>query len=412
MDHNGDRFDAWPSVTYEERPWARDADFLALIPKSSRRRILPTYEAAVPPAIAGRRLDLPRDMIDRLSETRASLVRFDAKQASRGFDLPALLLRSESAASSQIENLTSSIRNVAMAELSAKAPHNARLIAGNVAAMRKALELPDDLTIKGICDVHRVLMEPGGALFGGELRNEQVWVGGSGYSPHGAHFVPPHPGRVAACLEDLVAYAAQEGETPLVKAAVVHAQFETVHPFVDGNGRTGRTLLHRVLRREGVLQSSTLPISAGLLHDVDAYMDAIVAYQQGDPLPVIESVALALEQAVVLGEAAADRIAVVLAEWRGRMTERKGARIWDLPAVLVAQPVVNARYVAEHLAMTPRAANNLVDRACEYGILRPVGNAQRGVFYQADELIDVLEEVSDVRGIRRMLAGVARLRSP
>ncbi len=395
---------AWPAITYEELPWHREPDELALVPKSRRRKIGSTYRAAVPACIAEREVDLPSELRVRIASLLVELARFDAAQAARGYNLPALLLRSESAASSQIEHLTSSVRNVALAELSDDAPHNALLIVGNVAAMRTALSLPDELSVEGILAVHRALMSRTGVSFAGALRDEQVWVGGTAYSPHGALYVAPRASRVPGYLDDIVRFARREDVDSVAKAAIVHAQFETVHPFVDGNGRTGRTLLHKVLKSEGILTQTTLPVSAGLLHNVDAYMDSIRTYQRGDPVPVIENVVEALELACSVGLTVTRAFDDVLAGWRGLMTERSGSAIYRLPAVLVEQPVVSTAYLAEHLGITVRAAGNLVARACEYGILRPIGNRRRGVFYQADELINLLEEVSSAEGVRRVLA--------
>lgn len=394
----------WPRVTYEEVPWHLDPDERQLIPKSARRKIASTYQAAVPACISSASLSVPEALSARISGLLASLARFDEEQAARGYDLPALLLRSESAASSQIERLTSSVRNVALAELTDDAPANARIVQGNVAAMRTALSLPPEVSKQRICAVHEALIAPTGETFGGQIRDEQVWVGGTPYSPHGALFVPPVPGRIDACLDDLVIFAQRDDVNAIAKAAIVHAQFETIHPFIDGNGRTGRVLLHRILCQESVLRRSTLPVSAGLLHDVDAYMAAIRAYQQGDPLPIVQSVVGALELALVIGQRVATAIDGVMEGWRASITERAGSAIWRLPQLLAERPVVTAALVAERLDITPRAASNLVKRACEYGMLRPLGSRRRGDFYQCDELLDLLEEISSMPGIRRVLA--------
>lgn len=395
----------WPCVSHEEVPWRLDPEERQLIPKSARRKIAPTYQAAVPARISSASLSVPEALSARISGLLASLVRFDVEQAARGYDLPALLLRSESAASSQIERLTSSVRNVAIAELTKDAPANARIVQGNVAAMRVALSLPQEVSKRGICAVHNALIAPTGEAFGGQVRDEQVWVGGTPYSPHGALFVPPVPQRIDACLDDLVAFAQRDDVNAIAKAAIFHAQFETIHPFIDGNGRTGRALLHRILSQEGVLRRSTLPVSAGLLHDVDAYMAAIRAYQQGDPLPIVQSVVGALELALVIGQRVATAIDGVMEGWRASITERAGSAIWRLPQLLAERPVVTVALVAEQLDITPRAASNLVKRACEYGMLRPLGSRRRGDFYQSDELLDLLEEISSMPGIRRVLAG-------
>ena len=395
----------WPSVTYEEAPWHLDPEERRLIPKSARRKIGATYQAAIPARIATVELPELEGMSARVDALLVNLARFDEEQAARGYDLPALLLRSESAASSQIERLTSSVRNVALAELADDAPANARIVQGNLHAMRVALSLPAEVSKQGICAVHEALIRPTGGTFGGKLRDEQVWVGGTPYSPHGALFVPPVPERIDACLDDLVTFVRRDDVNPVAKAAIAHAQLETIHPFIDGNGRTGRALLHRVLSEEGVLMRSTLPVSAGLLHDVDAYMDAIRAYQQGDPLPIVESVAGALELALLIGRRVATAIDAVMDGWRTAITERAGSAIWRLPQLLAEQPVVTVAFVAERLGITPRTASSLVRRACEYGMLRPLGARRRGDFFQSDELLDLLEEVSSMPGIRRVLAG-------
>ena len=149
----------WPGITYETCAWERDSDDLALVPKSRRRKILPTYEAAVPASIAALPVEIPAQLARRIAEVEVSLARFDQAQAARDWPLPALLLRSESSSSSQIERLTSSVRNVALAELTDKAPANALLIAGNVAAMREALGQSGDIGIGSICAIHDMLMK-------------------------------------------------------------------------------------------------------------------------------------------------------------------------------------------------------------------------------------------------------------
>lgn len=406
MDSMERKANQWPPISRETQQWMRDPDELALLPKSARRRMLPTYEASIPHLIANRDVILSPQLTARVSDLLVSIARFDGEQMQRGYDLPALLLRSESSASSQIEHLTSSVRNVALAELADESPQNARLVAGNVAAMRKALASQDEITVDSIRDIHRILSNWSGESFGGELRREQVWVGGAPHSPHGAHYVPPTWQRVPEYLDDIVAFISREDVDPIVQAAVAHAQFETVHPFIDGNGRTGRVLLHKILRRSGVLLHVTLPLSAGLLHNVDAYMKSLEAYQEGNPIAVVEQLVDALELSLMVGRLVARNLDGVFAGWRGLMTERANSSIHRLPLVLAEQPVVTVPYVAEKMGITTRAAQNLVSRACEYEILRPLGNRRRGVFYQADELIDVLEEASSLPSIRRMVGAV------
>lgn len=395
---------SWPCVTYETAPWHFDPDALEGVSKSARRKIGSTYQAAVPSFIAEQEVTLPPEVETRIQEVLVLIGRFDGEQRAKGYQLPNLLLRSESSASSQIESLTSSARNVALAELSDSAPANARLVAGNIAAMNRALDLPDGITVEGILSIHEALINRSGQTFGGQLRDEQVWVGGTPYSPHGATFVPPVAERVPSLLEDLVAFASRRDVGPVAKAAIIHAQLETIHPFIDGNGRTGRTLIHKVLRDEGALTYATLPVSAGLLHNIDAYLDSIAGYQQGDIAGVVSQLAEALELSCQVGYRASRELDATMEEWESTMTERRGSRIRELPALLVRQPVVDVAFVARELSISPRAASSLVNKACEYGMIRPMGNRRRGEFYQSDAILAVLDQISDVQGIKRMLS--------
>lgn len=392
----------WPSISYETREWKRDPDELALIPRSRRRKIPPTYEASIPAEIARQTVSLPSELEQFIAEVQVAIARFDEAQNSRDYSLPALLLRSESSSSSQIERLTSSVRNVALAELSDKAPANALLIAGNVAAMREALGQTGPVSVASIYSLHGTLMSAAEEDEG--PRKEQVWIGGSPYSPHGAIFVPPDATRVPNCLDDLILFGKREDISPIAKAAIFHAQFETIHPFTDGNGRTGRALLHRMLANDGVLLHSTLPVSAGLLHDTERYMKALDAYHEGEVEPIITCLADALELATVIGSRIAKDVDTVLGNWRDLNTDRRGSASHALPTLLVKQPVVNTAYVAKQLFVSERAARTIIEAACERGILSKIGNAKRGAFYQANELIEVLEDASSLQGIRRIAA--------
>lgn len=393
----------WPAFEYETCPWERSPETLALVPKSRRRKIGSEYEASIPPMIASLGVELPSDLSERIAQLMVEMVRFDARMDACGYNLPASLLRSESSASSQIENLTSSVRNVALAELSDDAPSNAVLIAGNVAAMRAALDVPAECTVDSLKEVHKALVEPSGQSFGGELRDEQVWIGGTPYSPHGASYVAPRWERVPALLEDLCAFCGRDDINPIAQAAIAHAQFENIHPFVDGNGRCGRALIHRQLAFNGALLCGGLPISAGLLHDSESYFAALSAYREGDALAIVEELANAIEIALSIGVAATSGIEELLDSWHELIEERKGSAIHRLPELLVEQPVVDAEYVASKLGVTDRMARNVLARACEYGIVRQLGSARRNRFFQADDLLEILEDISSKDAVRRVL---------
>ncbi|MEG1913433.1 MAG: hypothetical protein RR091_13215, partial [Cloacibacillus sp.] len=156
-----------------------------------------------------------------------------------------------------------------------------------------------------------------------------------------------------------------------------------------------------MLARDEVLLHATLPISAGLLHDIEPYMEALDAYHEGEIEPIVGLLIDALELAVVVGSHIASDVDEILAGWREHTTQRKGSAIYQLPALLVEQPVVSIASVADKLKISDRAARSLVEIACDRKILTKIGSAQRGAFYQASELIEILEEASSIQGIRR-----------
>src|SRR4051812_39327691 len=195
------------------------------------------------------------------------------------------LLRAESVASSRIEGLVLSQRRLAMAEVERAETHDdtARSVLGNIAAMEDAVRLgagERPLKTADILRLHRTLMEatstPGIA---GKLRDQQNWIGGNAFNPGRADFVPPPPEHVPDLVDDLCLFMNRTDLPPIVQAALVHAQFETIHPFADGNGRIGRALIHVVLRRRGLAPRFVLPISLILASRARDYIAGLTAHR-------------------------------------------------------------------------------------------------------------------------------------
>ena len=131
------------------------------------------------------------------------------------------------------------------------------------------------------------------AEIGGKIRTEPNWIGG--LTPVHAEFVPPPPEEVSALLDDLCAYVSGEDHSALMQAALAHAQFETIHPFADGNGRTGRALLQLVLRRRGIAQHFVPPISLVLATCSKQYVAALMGMRTEDAQTAAEGVTEWLE---------------------------------------------------------------------------------------------------------------------
>ena len=221
------------------------------------------YDSTVPAQISELTIDLPADLAADAEEAAAELARFDTHaRALLGNDNPALgpmsaiLLRTESASSSQIENLTAGARQLALAEIGQSTSTNAAVVTANVRTMEAALRLADDLDEQAILAMQRELLmaQPGWANHAGRYRDGLVWVGTSAITPRGAAHVGPQPELVPAAMRDLTDFIRRQDLQIVAHAAIAHAQFETIHPFADGNGRTGRAIVHAMVRAKGLVR--------------------------------------------------------------------------------------------------------------------------------------------------------------
>ncbi|MGP3911765.1 Fic family protein [Nonomuraea sp. 10N515B] len=345
--------------------------------------------------------------------------RLTAHPAGDGVDgLARFLLRSEAIASSRIEGLQASPQQVALAELAAHEigvtrgfTATAALVANNVTALRRAVtELVSAavLSTEDVVALHTVLL-PDEKHLG--LREVQNWVGGSDWHPLDAEFVPPPPEHVRPLMDDLVSYANSAVHAPLIQAALVHAQFETIHPFTDGNGRVGRALIHTVLGRRGLTPSAILPISLVLLTRSDEYVAGLTAYRHigegGSPeaqegvnewLRVfLEASATAAEQA----ERFADELHELHDEWLQRhrdYREAQGLRpmpradsaVARLLNLLPAAPLVTARTVQCLLSVTHPAARQALEELAGAGILHAKQMERNTKGYLAWDIFDLL----------------------
>ena len=398
-----------PATGREEDYWVAETDGM-----TSRRQMAAAsgpYERTITPPIADLRLSIPADLATDVEEAAAALASFDRYAASAlGPESPTLgpmstiLLRTESASSSQIENLTVSAHQLAMAQIEESASGNARVVAGNVAAMEAALRLADHLDAAAILEMHRVLLvaQHDGQQHAGRFRDQLVWVGTSAVSPRGAAHVAPHHERVPGAIEDLVAFMARDDLPVLVQAAIAHAQFETIHPFVDGNGRTGRAIVHALLRSKGLVVSTTAPVSAGLLADTRAYTDALQSYRRGDAAPIVEQLTRAALFATSSGTRLVDDLAAQLDDARTALKEmrlRSDAGAWKVVPALVAQPVVNVRFLQDRLGMNQVGAHRALDQLVSAGVLSERTGLRRNRVWRHAGIVAVLDAYAE--GLRR-----------
>jgi len=186
----------------------------------------------------------------------------------------------------------------------------------------------------------------------------------------------------------------------LIQAAIAHAQFETIHPFTDGNGRTGRALIHALLRGKGLTRNVTVPVSSGLLADTDAYFDALTTYRDGDPEPIILATANASIKAIANGRQLVADLRRIRESWRERIRARSHSATWEVADLLIRQPLVNAKILNEQLGIGPTHARRHMDVLAEVGVVQLTKVHQRGVFWRTQEVLDVLDAFATNAGKR------------
>ena len=311
-----------------------------------------------------------------------------------------MLLRSESAASSQIENLTASARAIGEAELpGAKAKRNAAMVVANTAAMHAAVALSDTVDADAIRAMHRALMVNEPRHTPGEFRTEPVWIG-SGSTPIGATFVGPRHELIAGAIGDLIAFAHRIDVPALPQIAVAHAQFETIHPFTDGNGRTGRALVQAMLRNKGLTRQVTVPVSAGLLADTGGYFAALTSYRDGDAASIVERFSRAAVLAIANGRQLVTDIRDIRTAWNGVIAARSDSAVWKVADLLTRRPVVNAVLLAQELGIESTNAHRYLNPLTESGILIETSNGPRNRVWRSPEVLAAIDAFAERAGRR------------
>jgi Fic family protein len=390
---------SWPQVDWELRPW-KPRIASEHVSASVRRRHSGSYRAAVVPLIADHTPQLPSEVTALAEEASVEIARFDAELGAEVAPFASVLLRSESASSSMIENLTSGAKSIALAELGSTEKHNASEIVGNVAAMRAALELAERLDADAILAMHAALLGELHPNIAGRWRSEQVWIGGASFGPHQAMFVPPHHEHMVLLIDDLVAFMGRTDIPLLAQAAIAHAQFETIHPFPDGNGRTGRALIHSMLRGHGLTNNVTVPVSAGLLTDTNSYFDALTAYRDGEPSTIVQRLADATFAATTNGRQLVAALRGIRMSWNDAVKARRGASAWQVADLLLRQPVLDAASVGAELRIAPQNAQRAIAPLADAGVLTEFTGLKRNRMWQAREVLTALDDFAARAGRR------------
>lgn len=382
---------------FEKRRWTGDLNAYG----GRKSRASYTFQAYVPDRIANQTFDLPGDIAGIVTEADRAVVALNETPPAIA-SLEALarqLLRAESVGSSRIEGLELSHRRLARAAFDAKHAQDvtAESILGNIRAMEHAIALAtagSDFTVRDITTIHRELFaSTRDRHLAGIVRDGQSWIGGASDGPRDAEFVPPPHEYVDGLLDDLAEFISREDLPPVAQAAIAHAQFETIHPFADGNGRVGRCLIHVVLRRRGIAKRYVPPISLVLAGNAKAYIGGLTDFRTGREAAWCGTFAAAVRTAAAGASAFAERIARLQASWLVKAGDpRDDSAARKLIALLPSHPILDVSTTEKITGVSNQAARLTMLRLEEAGILKRVNVGKRNRAWEATGLFELLNQ--------------------
>ena len=306
------------------------------------------------------------------------------------------LLRAESVASSRIEGLILSHRRLAKAAFSGTHDVTAQSVLANINALERAVDLggsAEALERGHLEEVHRLLFEgTRDEARGGRIRAEQNWIGGSASGPRDADFVPPPPGLVPELVDDLCEFCNRVDLPAAIQAGIAHVQFETIHPFFDGNGRVGRALILIVLRRRGLARSYLPPVSLVLAGEADRYVTGLGSWRRGDEDDWYRVFIDALYRAAAGARHFAADVAGLQQHWLAEAGDpRRGSGPRRLIELLPSQPIVDVRTATGLLGGSPERARQAIVRLEQAGVLRQTSVGRRNRAWETVGLFDLLD---------------------
>ncbi|MFZ2502917.1 MAG: Fic family protein [Nocardioides sp.] len=371
-------------------------------------RTLAEITVSLPPHIADLAPAIPSSVAAASDDALRKIATLDATEGHHLASLSTLLVRAESVASSKIERIEASVDEFARALHGNRSNPAATSMVASASAL---IELVDSvnsggvngggsLTVGSLHRAHALLMadDPREVTFAGRPRNMQNWIDGSDHSPRGAVYIPPPARTLASYLDDLVAFANRNDIGVLTQAAIVHAQFESIHAYTDGNGRIGRALINTILRRRGVTRRVVIPLASAIVARRQDYFDALDSYRAGDVGPLLASFARGAAIAAEEAGTTARRLAEMPSQWRSAaMNPRGGSAASALIDTLLDDPVFTAEDVEGRLERPSSSAYAAISRLHDAGVIRPL--TQRAARRQVWVTCALSDELDDL-GVR------------
>jgi Fic family protein len=361
--------------------------------------MLREIDVSLPPLIAGLEPVLTGRIAADGEDAVRAIMALDLRHGAALRSLDNLLLRTESVASSKIEGLDAGSDAYARATHGIRANSTATEMAAGteaIAALLGTVRIDTPLAAADVLAAHAVLMRNDTLdhTYAGRWRDVQNWIGGSDHSPRDADYVPPPPESVDGYMRDLFAFANRTDVPVLAHVALLHAQFESIHPFTDGNGRIGRALINAVLRRRGVTTRVVVPIASALVARRDRYFALLSDYRLGDPDGIISEFSSAAQIAAEESMTTAERIRDLPDEWRTALgSVRAGSAVAQLLENLPSVPVFSADEAQAAVSGPSSSVYAAISRLEESGIVRPLTERRRN---QVWGVTDVLSELDDL----------------
>lgn len=313
-------------------------------------------------------------------------------------------VRREAVLSSRIEGTQATLGEVLAAEAGAhvdRSPHDLREVGNYVVALEEGVsrlaELP--LSLRLVRELHRTLMTGvrGDQSAPGEFRRTQNWIGPPGATVATARYVPPPPNEVLPCLDAWERSLHDRTLPPLVQAALMHYQFEAIHPFLDGNGRTGRLLVTLFLIERNVLPAPLLYLSAFFEASRRDYYDCLTAVSERGAweqwlLYFLGGAALQADDAL----SRAARVNRLIDGWRAALAGRPARTIVPLLDRIASNPYVTVKHAARTMGVAFTTVQRAIAQLEAAGIVRQVGDAKRDRVYCAEALLQILDEPANL----------------
>ncbi len=348
-------------------------------------------------------LEIDEEMLAALSRADQSLGCLDGViQTIPNPDLfVAMYVRREAVLSSQIEGTQSTLQDLLAAELEPAAPglpDDVEEVVNYVHAMNYGIHrlatLP--LSKRLVREIHAELLRSGRGAhrMPGEFRRDQNWIGPEGAPIERATFVPPPVPQMHEALDDLERFLNEDHGLPvLVHVGLAHAQFETIHPFIDGNGRVGRLLITFQLVHRRILHRPLLYLSHYLKQNRSEYYDRLMSIRQrGDWEGWLRFFLRGVAQTATEATETAQSILVLRERDRTAIQERTGLNGVRLHDLLFERPLVNVNLVKDQLDVSFATANNLVAQFEQAGLLREITGGRRRRVFSYDRYLAVISE--------------------